>query len=196
MTMSRNMSRQTFLKRAGLGTVAVSFPAALGASAAFAGKLSPNGHRTGEFVAQSQASAPALGLTQPRIVMNGAVTFDPDAGWVKGGGGYELFDNARPVPKPLVITGQWRALTFVSYDTKGLASYGLIQPGILQLTGDFENLGSGLTLTVVCNVGAPGLMTGEQEGFKLEGTPYGDFHQLSPAVGITHLSVEGISVTA
>jgi hypothetical protein len=128
--------------------------------------------------------------------MNGAVTFDPDAGWVKGGGGYELFDNAGPVPKPLVLTGQWQARTFVSYDTKGLASYGLIQPGILQLTGDFENLGDVLTLTLVCNVGAAGLMTGEEEGWELEGTLYGDFHQLSPAVGITHLSVEGISVTA
>jgi hypothetical protein len=28
----------------------------------------------------------------------------------------------------------------------------------------------------------------------LEDTPYGDFHQLSPPLGITHLSVEGISL--
>ena len=195
--MNDEINRRAFLKRAGIGTVAAaSFPVALGTSAAFADNLPPNGHRIGEFVAFSQASAAAHGLTQPRMGMNGAVTFDPNGGWVKGGGGYELFDNAASVPKPLVLTGQWQARSFVSYDTKGLASYGLIQPGILKLTGDFENLGTGLTLTLVCNVGAANLMTGQPEGWVLEGTPYGDFHPLNPVLGITHLSVEGISVTA
>ena len=195
--MSKPMNRKTFLTKAGLGTVAAaSFPAALGASDALGASLPPNNHRIGEFVAFSQAPAPALGLTQPRIGMNGAVTFDPHARWVKGGGGYELFDNFLPVPKPLVLTGQWKATDFLDYDTKGLGSYGLIQPGILMLKADFENLGTGLSLTLVCNVGAAGLLTGDEEGWELEGTPYGDFHQLSPPVGITHLSVEGISVTA
>jgi hypothetical protein len=64
------------------------------------------------------------------------------------------------------------------------------------LSSSFESLGTGLSLTLVCNVGAAGLLTGEEEGWELEGTPYGDFHQLDPPVGITHLSVEGISVTA
>jgi len=194
--MKGPINRKTFLRRAGGAVAATTLPALLGARAAFGGDLPPNGHKIGEFVAFSQASAPALGLTQPRIGMNGAVTFDPHARWVKGGGGYELFDNARPVPKPLVLTGQWQAKEFVNYDTKGLGSYGLIQPGILILTGDFENLGTGLSLTLVCNVGAAGLLTGEEEGWELEGTPYGHFHQLSPPVGITHLSVEGINVTA
>jgi hypothetical protein len=197
------MNRKTLLKRAGLGSLAAaSFPGAFGASTAFAGDLPPNGHRIGEFVAFSQAPAPAGGLTMPRIGMNGAVTFDPAAGWVKGGGGYELFDQAAALPKPLTLTGQWQASGFLDYSTKNVTTgaqlnpYGLIQPGILTLTADLEGLGTGLTMLLVCNVGALGApgggLTGKDEGWFLEGTPYGDFEPAG--VGITHLSVEGISL--
>ena len=187
------MNRKEFLKRAGLGSVAAAaFPGVLGAEAAFAGP--PNGHHYCAFVAFSQASAPAGGLTTPRIGMNGALTFDPHAHWVKGGGNYQLFDQAQPVPKPLVAHGLWEAKEFVDYDTKGLGSYAEIQPGILKLKADLPGLGTGLMLTLICNVGPAGLSTGEEEGWELEGTPFGDFHPLSPIVGITHLSAEGISV--
>jgi hypothetical protein len=187
------LKRREFLKRAGLGSVAAaSFPGVLGAKAAFAGR--PNGHHYGVFVAFSQASAPAGGLTTPRMGMNGALTFDPQAHWVKGGGNFQLFDQAEPVPKPLVAHGLWKAKDFVDYDTLGLGSYAEIQPGILKLTADLPGVGTGLMLTLVCNVGPAGLSTGEEEGWELEDTPYGDFHQLSPPLGITHLSVEGISL--
>jgi hypothetical protein len=186
------LNRGAFLKRAGLGTVAASLPGALGVEAAFAG--SPNGHHVYVFVSFSQASTPAGGLTTPRIGMNGAGTFDPHARWVKGGGSYVLFDQAHANPKPLVAHGLWKAKHFVSYDTKGLGSYGEIQPAILELTVDLDGLGTGLAMTLVCNVGAVPLLTGEEEGWELEGTPFGDFHPLSPVVGITHLSVEGISL--
>ncbi len=207
--MSSEMNRKTFLKRAGLGTVAAaSVPAALATSAAFGGNLPPNGHRIAEFVSFSQAAGPKSGpvgtLTSPRIGMNGAVTFDPDAGWVKGGGGYELFDQAAAVPKPLKLTGQWEANQFVDYSTENvnthaqLNPYGLIQPGILTLTADLDGFATGLTMMLVCNVGALGApgggLTGLDEGWFLEATPYGDFEPAG--VGITHLSVEGISVTA
>ena len=50
-------------------------------------------------------------------------------------------------------------------------------------------------MEVICNVGAVPLLTGEDEGWKLLDTPaYGSFVQLSPGVGITHLSVPGISI--
>ena len=91
---------------------------------------------------------------------------------------------------------------FVDYSTENvntgapLNPYGLIQPGILTLKADLENLASGLTMLLVCNVGALGApgggLTGKDEGWFLEDTPYGDFEPAG--VGITHLSVEGISL--
>jgi hypothetical protein len=128
--------------------------------------------------------------------MDGAGTFDPDARWVKGGGNFVLFDQAKPTPKPLIFSGFWQPTAFVSYDTKDLGSFGKIQPAILTVLADFEGIGSGLTLELICNVGAIPLLTGEDEGWKLLDTPaYGSFVPLSPVgVGITHLSVQGISI--
>jgi hypothetical protein len=63
------------------------------------------------------------------------------------------------------------------------------------MTADVEGIGKNLSLAIVCNVNAAGLVTGEQEGWVLSGTPYGTFQQLSPVVlGISHLSVEGFSI--
>jgi hypothetical protein len=107
-----------------------------------------------------------------------------------------LFNQAAPFPKPLLASGNWRARRLLSYDTKGLGSYGMIQPGILTLRGDFDNLARGATLELICNVGAVPLLTGEEEGWMLEGTPYGTFKQLSPTIGITHLSVAGERIFA
>jgi hypothetical protein len=59
-----------------------------------------------------------------------------------------------------------------------------------------ENLVEGATLELICNVGPAGLATGEEEGWVLEGTPYGTFTPLSPIIGITHLSVAGERILA
>src|SRR5229473_554174 len=105
------------------------------------------------------------------------------------------FSQAKPTPKPLITSGFWEPTGFVRYDTKGLASFGKIQPAILTVLADFEGIGSGLTLELICNVGAVPLLTGEDEGWKLLDTPaYGTFVPLSPIVGITHLSVRGVSI--
>ena len=151
-----------------------------------------NNHRVFVFVSFSQA--PTTGGVLPRIGMQGAGTFDPDAKWVKGGGSFVLFDQNSSTPKTLIASGLWEATEFVSYDTFGLGSYGTIQPGILTVLADFQGIGSGLTLKVICNVGFAGLLTGQDEGWKLLGTPYGDFAPLSPTMGVTHLSIEGISI--
>jgi hypothetical protein len=152
--ISSQMNRKSFLKRAGAGSVAAaSFPALFGAQAAFAG--ASNGHRFFFFVAFSQA--PAMGAVLPRIGAQGGGTFDPDAGWVKGGGTYVLFDQNTPgVPKQILATGEWEPTTIVSYDTKGLGSYALIQPAILTVEADWEGIGSGLMMEMVCNVGPAG----------------------------------------
>jgi TAT (twin-arginine translocation) pathway signal sequence len=189
--MKEQTSRRTFLKAAGLGSIAAaSLPALL--PSLNAQVQSPNGHRIFTFVSFSQAPATTSGVL-PRIGMQGAGTFDPDAGWVKGGGNFGLFDQSKPTPKPLIASGFWQPTAFVSYDTKGLGSYGIIQPAILTVLADFPGIGSGLTLVMVCNSGAGGLMTGQDEGWNLLGTPaYGSF--VPVGVGITHLSVQGVSI--
>ncbi len=190
--MSNQMNRKSFLKRAGAGSVAAaSFPALFGTGAAFAG--ASNNHHVYVFVAFSQAPKTATGVV-PRIGMQGAGTFDPGAGWVKGGGNYVLFDQATSIPRKLLASGEWEATSFVSYDTKKLGSYGTIQPGILTMLADLHGFASGATLELICNVGAAGLFTGEEEGWKLDDTSFGTFVPLSPILGITHLSVAGLSI--
>lgn len=201
----KSLNRRSLIRGAGaaagagllLGSAgATSLPALLPGFSAKVG--SPNNrHRIFTFVSFSQA--PLSSGVLPRIGMDGAGTFDPDAGWVKGGGNFNLFDQNKPTPsttpKPLIAAGFWEATAFVSYDTKGLGFFGFIQPGILTVLADFPGIGSGLTLELICNVGAVPLLTGEDEGWKLLDTPaYGSFVPLSPVVGITHLSIQGVSI--
>jgi hypothetical protein len=191
-TMKKQIPRRTILKTAGLGSIAAaSLPALLPSLNALA--QSPNdSHRVYVFVSFSQAPLTSSGVL-PRIGMRGAGTFDPNAGWVKGGGSFVLFDQKHATPKPLLASGFWEPTGFVSYDTKGLPSYGTIQPAILTFLADVEGIGSGLTMEVICNVGAVPLLTGEDEGWKLLATPaYGDF--VPAGVGISHLSLEGVSI--
>ncbi len=191
--MKERIPRRTFLKAAGLGSVAAaSLPALLPSPNALAAN---NGHRVYIFVSFSQAPDTILRV-RPRIGMQGAGTFDPDARWVKGGGSFVLFDQNSATPKTLIASGFWEPTAFVSYDTRGLGSYGTIQPAILTVLADFPGIGSGLTLKLICNVGAAGLSTGQTEGWQLLDTPaYGSFVPLSPSIlGITHLSIQGISI--
>jgi hypothetical protein len=192
--MKKQIPRRTFLKAAGLGSVAAaSLPALLPSLNALAQEPN-NGHRVYIFVSFSQAPVTGGGVL-PRIGMQGAGTFDPDAGWAKGGGSFVLFNQASSIPKTLIASGFWEPTEFVSYDTFSLGSYGTIQPAILTVLTDVQGIGSGLTLKIICNYGPAGLSTGEPEGWKLLGTPaYGDFAPLSLGMGITHLSVEGISI--
>lgn len=184
------ITRRQILKGAGAAGVL----GALGAPVAALAEEDQDGNRIYIFVAFSQAP-PALGLAKPRIGLSGAGTFNPSAQRVNGGGNYVLFDAMVSNPKPLVASGGWKAERFVSYDTKGLGSYGTIQPGILVMTADVDGIGEDLTLRLICNVGAVPLLTGEDEGWVLSGTAYGTFHPLSPSlIGITHLSVEGFRI--
>jgi len=196
-TMKERIPRRTFLKAAGVGSVAAaSLPALLPSLNALAGSRS-NGHRVYVFVSFSQAPVTNTGV-RPRIGMQGCGTFDPEARWVKGGGSFVLFDQNSATPKHLIASGFWEPTQFVSYDTKGTGSFGTIQPAILTVLADFPGIGSGLTLELICNSGALGAAgdTHRTEGWTLLDTPaYGDFKPLSPSiVGITHLSVQGISI--
>jgi hypothetical protein len=193
--MDKRIDRRTFVKTAAAGSVAAAALPLFATSVAIAGESDEGGgHRIFVFVSFSQSAA-AHGVTMPRIGMTGAGTFKPAARHVNGGGSYVLSDQAHSVPRPLVASGRWMARQFVSYTTKGLASYGTIQPGILVMKADVEGIGQGLTLAVVCNVGAqgPAGATGEEEGWELFDTAaYGTFHQTG--VGISHLSIEGFTI--
>jgi hypothetical protein len=195
--MDKRIDRRTFVKGAAAGSVAAAGLPLLGTSIVLAGENDDDGHGHRIFVFVSFSQAPAApGAAMPRIGMTGAGTFEPAARHVSGGGSYVLSDQAASIPRPLIASGRWMATRFVSYETKGLPSYGTIQPGILVMKVDVEGIGEGLTLAVVCNVGALGAagFTGEDEGWELFGTPaYGTFHQTG--VGISHMSVEGFTIT-
>ncbi len=194
----RNLIRGAAGTAAGAGLLlgsagAASLPALLPNLNALAGSPN-NGHRVYVFVSFSLATLTSSGVL-PRIGMQVCGTFDPDAGWVKGGGSFVLFDQKHAQPRPLIASGFWEPTGFVSYDTKGLGSYGTIQPAILTILADVQGIGSGLTMEVICNVGAIPLLTGEDEGWKLLDTPaYGSFEPPSPGVGISHLSIQGVSI--
>ena len=128
--------------------------------------------------------------------MRGCGNFDEKARTVDGGGSHFLTDTVAPVPQPLILFGRWSAVAFVGYDTKGLPPYGFIQPAILEIRADVEGIGQDLRMEIICNVGGAGLSTGEEEGWKLFGTPYGDFAPLVPPIGISHLSTPGFSIPA
>jgi len=192
--MKKQITRRTILKAAGLGSAAAASLPALLPSLSGLARSPDNGHRIFVFVSFSQAPLMSSGVL-PRIGMDGAGTFDPEAGWVKGGGNFVLFDQKHAQPRPLIASGFWQPTAFLSYDTKGLPSYGTIQPAILTVLADVEGIGSGLTMEVICNVGAIPLLTGEDEGWKLLDTPrYGSFVPPSPSVGISHLSIQGVSI--
>src|SRR2546425_12130377 len=156
--MDKRIDRRTFVKTAAAGSMAAAGFPIFGTSVALARDDGDEGggHRIFVFVSFSQAPTRTSSPTQPRIGMTGAGTFKPAARHVNGGGSYVLSDQAVSVPRALVVSGRWMARQFVSYTTKGLSSYGTIQPRILVVKGDVEGIGQSLTLAVVCNVGAQG----------------------------------------
>jgi hypothetical protein len=121
-------------------------------------------------------------------------------GEVKGGGSYVHIDQKSPIPKTLLSFGKWEVDELLSYDTKGLSSFGNIQPSILRMRATLmpeaaEEIG-GVKLELICDVFAvgPAGFTGEDEGWHLTipGAPEGTYVPLSPVVtGITHISTPG-----
>src|SRR5260370_6206485 len=120
--MKKQITRRTILKAAGVGSVAAASVPGLLPSLSGLARSPDNGHSIFVFVSFSQAPLSSSGV-RPRIRMDSAGTFDPDAGWVKVGGNFNLFYQNKPTPsttpKPLITSGFWEATAFVSYDTKG-----------------------------------------------------------------------------
>jgi hypothetical protein len=142
------------------------------------------GDRIAVFVVLNEA--PKSGAVQPRLVMVGTLTFNPEARTVRGGGNFEVFDQAS-AQKTILAQGRWQATQFGNWDTKSLPTYRQIQPGILDLRVNMDQLGAA-DLRVICNVGFVPLSTGEPEGIRLTTTQHGRF---DPVTGLTHTSVPG-----
>ena len=149
-----------------------------------------------------------------RFIGGGDAVFDPDTGWVNGGGTFEHVDFApEGKPKPALGTGKWVAKKVLSHtpcnppDTctsPGGNTYGQVRPGVVELDVDLYFDGGkkieGAVLKVVCNVGFGGIVnkdptTGASlpEGYFITFTDpqYGrlEFKPLDPIIGVTLIAV-------
>src|SRR5260370_38053673 len=88
------------------------------------------GNRVYTFVAFSQAGT--VGGVVHRIAMQGAGRFSPEEGEVTGGGRFVQFDNAPPVPKPILDSGRGQPTQYLTYQPLSPPGiYGHIESGIL-----------------------------------------------------------------
>lgn len=180
------MDRRTFLKKAGLGSVAVaSAPGVLGALATPAS--ADDEHRF-RFVTVS--SAGTIDGVAHLLIMNGNGRVEGSS--VEGFGTWAHVNGADPSPSTnLLASGKWRPLSLVSFVPIGTYG-GVLEAGTLEARifikrlhptrGTFEG-----TLRVVCNIGPAGLSTGEAEGVtvSIDGGPVGPFTPLTPPLGLT-----------
>ena len=187
------MKRREFFKKAGAGSAALaSLPGLAHIAAKRAQADDHEGKQMGfRFVCVSQAGT--LGDVVHRINMNGCGTFSGAS--VEGGGSYDHFDNAAPVPKTLLSAGNWKAVRVLAFNPIG--TYGVLTAGILELDvkllQQFPSLAViPATLKIVCSINAGGLDTGQLEGFTLTvpGAPFGPFQPILLAPGVT----QGITI--
>ena len=157
------LDRRGFLKRTGLGSAAVASIAALGAVPT---PVWADGNETAFiFAAQSRAT---IGGETHLVLMGGRGRIGSKD--VEGGGSFNQFKLIDGIPRPLVAAGTWRTRRLVSFNPIG--TYGVFTAGILimeiELISEIPGKAQArATLEVVCNIGAAGLSTGEDEGFIL-----------------------------
>ncbi len=179
-----------------------------GASPALAG----NNVRYFSFVAVTEADTNDGKVH--RIGGGGSGIFDPDTGWVRGGGTFEHFDFGAPgLPKPSLGTAKWEAKRVVKFTpctppdtctTPGDRTYGHITPAVVEFEVDLYFDGgrkiTGATLKLICNFGPGGIInkdpvTGASlpEGYFLTYTDPDlgtlKFKPLDKIVGITHIGL-------
>jgi hypothetical protein len=173
------MNRRKFLTKAGVGSLALAALPALATPA-----LADDGQTNFHFMTVSHAAT--IAGVQHFLIMAGDGHFSSSQ--VVGNGAFTHYNNAAPVPKPVLAFGSWKAKRFISFDLVG--TYGAQASGILEMEIHLVPKGGSVipaTLEVICNVGAAGLFTGEEEGIVLTipGAPFGSFMPLVPALGLT-----------
>ena len=200
----RPMDRRSFLQTVGVGSLAAAaLPTALDmlpTSADAAGQSAPPGTYGFRFVANDVGAT--IGTVQHYMQVNGDGFVTPSL--VSGGGFYNHLDNASPVPKTVLSAGTWAAASLVSFKPAG-PPYGMLSSGVVVMKINlYQRIPSDAvipaTLKVVCNIGASGVQTGEDEGFFLdgvEGSPYVPL-PVGPAHGLSVFNIfpAGIPLSA
>ena len=175
------MERSEFLKRAGVGSLAL---AALGASAdaAWAHDDDQDARRF-YFTALSGQAATLTGGDS--IAMAGCGRFSH--GEADGGGEFVHFDGKTIPSSSFIGTGSWRATHLISFrevGTWGVAVSGIAVLGIKLLPCDGHAM-RGVTLEIVCNLGPAGISTGFTEGYTLTVPGMAPFKAFTPNIGLT-----------
>jgi hypothetical protein len=187
------MERQEFLKRAGVGSIALSFPALADVAWAHDDDDDDDDRRTNfYFVALSgQASAPNAGDS---VAMSGCGVFRDRR--VRGGGEFVQFDGTRFGNRENVeLTGSWRATRVLDWDPLE-DMWGVGRPGILKLAIKLfpcdRPVIRGATLEIVCNFAPAGLFNPgtptPTEGYTLTVPGLAPFKPFSPNIGLTFFS--------
>lgn len=172
------MERKEFLKKAGVGSLALgSLPLLADVASADDGEA----RRKFYFVALSRTASGA-----DAIAMSGSGRLR--GGDVEGGGEFVHFNGAQlTAPSPAFIaTGGWKAVELLDFDEVGTWGRGVA--GILTVRARLNPCEGpsirGATLKVVCNLGPAGILNpGEVEGYTLtlpDGTTFSPF-----GVGLT-----------
>jgi hypothetical protein len=176
------LDRRSFLKRAGIGSIALGpLPGLLAAAPAWA-----SGRAAGfNFTAISRAGT--IGSVVHAVNMAGSGTIEEDD--VEGGGHFQHYDLASAPPRTIIAAGAWRAKRLVSFDPIG--TWGVITAGVLvmqiQLRPTIPSPAVvAATLKVVCNVGSGGFETGQPEGFTLTvpSAPFGAFVPIGAGITV------------
>jgi hypothetical protein len=173
------MKRRDFFRQAGIGSTAlVSLPDLAHALTKHAGGQDDDHvERAGfHFVCVSQAGT--VDGVSHRINMSGCGAFNFSE--VEGGGSYDHFDNASPVPKTLLSAGTWdarRVLSFIPIGTYGVLASGILEMEVKLRQQIPSHAVIPATLRIACGIGAAGFDAGELEGITLRipGAPFGPF---------------------
>jgi len=176
------LDRRSFLKRAGIGSLALGpLPGLLAAPPAGA-----RGRAAGfNFTAISRAGT--IGSVVHAVNMAGSGTIEEDG--VEGGGHFQHYDLASAPPRTIITAGAWKAKQLMSFDPIG--TWGVITAGVLVMRIQLRRTIPSpavvaATLEVVCNVGSAGLDTGQPEGFTLTvpGAPFGAFVPIEAGITV------------
>lgn len=155
------MDRREFLKKAGIGSVAL---ASLAAVPALVRTLAETALAAGQtnfvlITATSRVGGSDL------IILNGAGKFNKAQ--VEGGGSFTHFDAVGSPPFPILGSGTWKAKRLVSFTPTSPATYGGHAGGVLEMDVHLvPTVGSVIpaTLKVVCNIPPGAMDTGQPEG--------------------------------
>jgi len=179
-----SMNRRGFLKKAGVGSIALGSLPLLAET--LATRASADEETTG-FIFAAVSKGPTIDGVVHTVVMDGAGMITP---WhAEGGGAFDHLNNApsAPFPKPFFAQGTWKAKRLVSFEVFG--TYGLFTAGVLTMEVELvRELPSRLvvpaSLEIVCNIPFAPIKTGKPEGLSLR---VGDlqFDPNVPAMGIT-----------